>query len=93
MTAPRCRKTVHDRDDLWDVHGHRCTRAAVTEAGYCRQHDPELRADREARRPPTKYEQMREVADALDAAIAAIPDDVTRAQLAALLARERTLRR
>ena len=46
-----------------DVYGesawspHRCTRKAVTAAGYCKQHDPELKRQQKKKRGPTRGEQ------------------------------------
>lgn len=51
----RCIKQVHDD---FGVGFHRCIRKAVTEAGYCRQHDPELRAAKDASRSLTKTERQ-----------------------------------
>ena len=50
MAAERC------REEIWNQFiAHQCSRRAVTAAGYCRQHDPELKRQRTASRPPSKW--------------------------------------
>jgi hypothetical protein len=53
-------------------HFHTCGRKAVTERGFCRIHDPELREERRKKRGPTAFEREMSRIDAgrneLDAA-------------------------
>lgn len=46
------------KEQVWDgFRSYQCSRTAVTAAGYCRQHDPTLAKEREAKRGPTKFER------------------------------------
>ena len=56
MTDVKCKATVWDRESRW-LRSYPCTRKAVTAAGYCKQHDPELRSARAASRGPTQWER------------------------------------
>lgn len=41
----------------WDVAGHPCDYKAVTDAGFCRIHDPKLKAARDKARGPSPSER------------------------------------
>lgn len=55
MGTEKCREMVSS-SNAWRMSS--CMNKAVTEAGYCRVHDPELRRLREAKRTPSKYERQ-----------------------------------
>lgn len=54
-SKPMCKARVASRGS-WTRHD--CRKPAVTAAGYCRTHDPELREQRAARRGPSKFERQ-----------------------------------
>jgi hypothetical protein len=76
--SDRCRAEYQPSD--WHSQ-KRCTNRAVTEAGYCRVHDPEHQAKRAAKRPPSKFERWREARDELTQLIDSVPDEALRDQI------------
>lgn len=82
----RCRAEV-----MRGFHLFRCRYKAVTEAGFCRTHDPVESARRAAKRPPSKFHKAAEVRRALDAAVALLPEG-PREAITRLLAEERSFR-
>jgi hypothetical protein len=69
--SERCKEEVSSSDG-W--RSHRCSYKAVTDAGYCRTHDPELAKQRAAKRGPSRWERERLAREQLMAAC----DDVAR---------------
>lgn len=71
--------------DTWHRHKHQCPRKASTEAGYCKQHDPECRKVREAKAPLTKWERQRDarrrVEEIIDILMVRSPDDALLVEL------------
>lgn len=49
-----CKAKIADHTGF---HFYGCGKPAVTDAGYCRTHDPECRATRAKKRGPTKWER------------------------------------
>ena len=62
--TPKCKEKVCDRSNRW-LRGYPCKNKAVTAAGYCRMHDPDLRKERDAKRGPSKWERWRAASDRL----------------------------
>lgn len=54
MSDAYCKEQVYE-PNMW--RSHRCLRKATTTAGYCKQHDPQLKAARRAARKPTVFER------------------------------------
>jgi len=50
-----CKADVRSRDH-WSRHRPKCGNKSVTEAGYCRVHDPQEKLNRQCARPPTRWE-------------------------------------
>lgn len=67
MSDDRCKQNVYSDSIGW--RSRRCESKAVTHAGYCRLHDPDLRAEREKKRPPVKWERKHAVRKLVEAAI------------------------
>lgn len=70
----RCKESQVSSPNSWRYA--QCQNKAVTGAGYCRVHDPELRAARQAKRPPTKWERINKARRELEEVLETLPPDV-----------------
>lgn len=65
-SKPMCKARIC-RSQAW--RSVECGRPAVTDAGFCRIHDPELKNERAKKRQPTKWEREAAAWKAMDKAI------------------------
>lgn len=66
----KCKREINDGPG-W--RWHQCDNAAVTEAGFCRVHDPDLQAERAKKRGPSKFERALAAKRAVDEFVDQLP--------------------